>query len=123
VGWLFVAGLVVVVLLVAATRLRRRAIRALLLSTGAQTTAISSVYRRGRRHPRIGLRYVDNSGKEQFAIKSIVSAGDAELLKKKAVVLYHPSRSDRSDYVLVGFGDHPSRWFPVEFSRNGVAHD
>ncbi len=117
-GWLFAVGVIFVALLWTATRLRRRSIRALLLTTGAQTRATSSLYHRGRRSPRIAVRYTDSSGIERTAVKVLVSAGDSELLKKKAVVLYHPKRSGRSDYVLVGFGKQPQRWFPVEFVDN-----
>lgn len=115
-GWLFSVGILLVSLLWFATWLRRRAIRAYLLASGAQTSAASSLYRRGRRTPRIAVRYRDNSGTEHFAVKSLVSAGDSELLKKPAAVLYHPQRSGRSDYVLVGFGKQPRRWFSVEFA-------
>jgi len=114
-GWLVALGLILVGLLWFATRLRRRAIRTYLLASGAQTTAVSSLYRRGRHAPRIAVRYRDNSGIEHFAVKSVISAGDAELLRKPAAVLYHPQRPGRSDYVLVGFGKQPRRWFAVEF--------
>jgi hypothetical protein len=114
-GWLVAVGLLFIAALWTATRLRRRSIRAILLTTGAQTSATSSLYRRGHRTPRIAVRYTDSSGTERLAVKALVSAGDAELLKKPAVVLYHPKRADRSDYVLLGFGEQPSRWFPVEF--------
>ncbi|WP_341951951.1 hypothetical protein [Salinibacterium sp. TMP30] len=114
-GWLFAVGLLFLVLLWTATRLRRRSIRAILLTSGAQTSGTSSLYRRGRRSPRIAVRYTDNSGTQRVAVKALVSAGDTELLKKPAVVLYHPKRSGRSDYVLLGFGEYPQRWFPVEF--------
>ncbi|EAR24090.1 hypothetical protein A20C1_02459 [marine actinobacterium PHSC20C1] len=115
-GWLFGVGIVFIALLWSATWLRRRAIRAYLLASGAQTTAVSSVYQRGRRTPRIAVHYRDNSGTEHFAVKSLVSAGDSELLKKPAAVLYHPKRTGRSDYVLIGFGKRPQRWFSVEFA-------
>lgn len=118
-GWLVAAGLALIALLWVATWLRRRSIRALLLATGAQTHATSSVYRHGRRTPRIAVHFTDNSGTEHTVVKALVSAGDAELLKKPAVVLYHPKRAGRSDYVLVGFGKQPRRWFPVEFVPNG----
>jgi len=114
-GWLIAVGLLFLAMLWTATWLRRRSIRTLLLTTGAQTSATSSLYQRGRRTPQIAVRYTDNSGTERVAVKALVSAGDAELLKKPAVVLYHPKRSGRSDYVLLGFGEHPRRWFPVEF--------
>jgi|SRR5664279_1329781 len=115
-GWLFALGVLLVSLLWFATQLRRRAIRTYLLASGAQTTAIASLHRRGRRAPRIAVRYRDNSGIEHFAVKSVISAGDAELLRKPAAVLYHPQRPGRSDYVLVGFGKQPRRWFAVEFA-------
>ncbi|EPR75595.1 hypothetical protein ADILRU_2138 [Leifsonia rubra CMS 76R] len=122
-GWLLAVGLLFLTLLWVATRLRRRAIRTLLLTTGAETRGTSNVYHRGRRRPRISVRYVDNSGTERLAVKALVSAGDAELLKKRAVVLYHPKHADRSDYVLVGFGEHPHRWFPVEFVSDRPARN
>ena len=122
-GWVAAVGLLFVALLWTAARLRRRSIRALLLATGAQTSATSSIYRRGRRSPRIAVRYSDNFGTEHVAVKALVSAGDAELLKKPAVVLYHPKRTDRSDYVLLGFGEHPGRWFPVEFVSHYAERD
>ncbi|MGV8857084.1 hypothetical protein [Rhodoglobus sp.] len=118
VGWLIATAIVFLALLWTATRLRRRSIRTILLTTGAQTSAISSIYRRGRRAPRIAVRYTDNSGTERTAVKALLSAGDSELLKQPAVVLYHPKRADRSDYVLVGFGNQPRTWFPVDFVSN-----
>ncbi|QYH36232.1 hypothetical protein [Salinibacterium sp. M195] len=119
-GWLFAVAILFLALLWSAIWLRRRAIRALLLTTGAQTKATSSLYLRGRRSPRIALRYTDNAGTERTVIKSLVSAGDSQLLKKEAVVLYHPKRASRSDYILVGFGSHPQRWFPVEFAPSAT---
>ncbi|MGV8911050.1 MAG: hypothetical protein ACOH14_00415 [Rhodoglobus sp.] len=114
-GWLFAVGVAFISLLWTATWLRRRSIRVLLLTTGAQTSATSSLHHRGRRAPRIAVRYTDNLGTERIAVKALVSAGDSELLKKPAVVIYHPQRASRSDYVLVGFGEQPRKWFPVEF--------
>ncbi|MBH0054256.1 MULTISPECIES: hypothetical protein [unclassified Salinibacterium] len=122
-GWVFAVGFILVALLWFATWLRRRTIRAYLLTAGAQTAGISSEYRRGRRAPRIAVRYTDNAGTERVAVKSLVSAGDAQLLAKPAVVLYHPQHRSRSEYVLVGFGKQPQRWFPVEFApRDFSAH-
>lgn len=115
-GWVFAAGLILIALLWFATWLRRRTIRAFLLTAGAQTAGISSEYRRGRRAPRIAVRYTDSAGTERVVVKSLVSAGDAQLLAKPAVVLYHPKHRSRSDYVLLGFGRQPQRWFPVEFA-------
>ncbi|GAA1209553.1 hypothetical protein GCM10009655_05750 [Rhodoglobus aureus] len=120
-GWLIAAALLLLALLWTATRLRRRSIRTLLLATGVQTSGTSSLHRRGPRTPRIAVRYTDNSGTERVVVKALVSAGDAELLKKPAVVLYHPKRASRSDYVLVGFGQQPRTWFPVEFAPSTKA--
>ena len=116
-GWVFAAGFILIALLWCATWLRRRTIRALLLTTGAQTIGTSSLQSRGRRLPRIAVRYTDNAGTERVIVKAIVSAGDTELLQKPAVVLYHPKHRGRSDYVLMGFGAQPRRWFHGEFSR------
>jgi len=117
-GWVFAAGVILVALLWFATWLRRRTIRAYLLTTGARTSGTSALTRRGRRLPRIAVRYTDSSGTERIAVKSLISAGDAQLLHKPAVVLYHPRHLTRSDYVLVGFGAKPQRWFHVDFERN-----
>lgn len=114
-GWVFAAGLVLIALLWLSTWFRRRAIRVLLLTRGAQTTGSSSFYRRGRRLPRIAVRYTDNAGTERVIVKAIVSAGDAQLLEKPAIVIYHPLYRSRSDYVLLGFGSRPRRWFQGEF--------
>ncbi|MBH0009405.1 hypothetical protein [Salinibacterium sp. SWN1162] len=116
-GWVFAAGFILIALLWFSTWLRRRTIRALLLTTGAQTTGSSSLHRRGRRLPRIAVRYTDDTGSEHVIIKTIVSAGDEQLLQKPALVLYHPKHRSRSDYVLIGFGTQPRRWFSGEFSR------
>tara|TARA_R110002124_G_scaffold51856_2_gene149535 strand:- start:2048 stop:2431 length:384 start_codon:yes stop_codon:yes gene_type:complete len=117
VGWIFAIGLILIALLWFATWLRRRAIRALLLTSGAQTSGASSMYRRGRGTPRIAVSYTDNTGAERVIVKALVSAGDAQLLEKPAVVLYHPKYLGRSDYVLLGFGKQPHRWFQGEFVR------
>lgn len=97
---------------------RRRSIRALLLSTGHQVTGTASlVWPRGRGAARIGVTYTDNNGVRHTAVKTVVSAGDAELMKKPAQVIFHPLRADRDDYVLLGFGTRPSTWFRANFAR------
>jgi len=117
VGWVFAAGVILISLLWFATWLRRRTIRALLLTTGTQTRGTSSYVRRGRRLPRIAVRYTDDVGTERVIVKAVVSAGDAQLLNKPAIVLFAPQHRSRSDYVLIGFGELPRRWFHGEFSR------
>jgi hypothetical protein len=107
------------VLLWIAIRMRRRSIQALLLTTGSQTTGTSSlVWPRGTGSPSIAVTYTASDGITRTAIKTIVSAGDAELMKKPAMVIYHPQRTTRSDYVLVGFGAVPATWFRVNFARS-----
>jgi hypothetical protein len=100
------------------TTARRRSIRTYLLATGTQTRATASLVRRkGKRAPVIAARYTDLEGVTRTALKSIVSAGDSELVKKPAMVVYHPRRADRDEYVLLGFGERPTRWFRVDFAK------
>lgn len=97
---------------------RRHAIRSWLLAWGAQTSAETINARRGRdRQAKIHASYVDNTGVRRTAVKTLISAGDAQLAKKPAVVLYDPRRPTRDDRVLLGFGETPSRWFGVTFTK------
>ncbi|MCU1439465.1 MAG: hypothetical protein JWP85_462 [Rhodoglobus sp.] len=106
------------------TAVRRRGIRTYLLAAGAQTRGVATLQpRRGRREPSIAVRYTDADGVTRTAVKSVVSAGDSELVKKPAMVLYHPRRTSRDDYVLLGFGEQPSRWFRADFARIRKSHD
>lgn len=114
-----IVAIAFLVLLWIAIRMRRNAIRTLLLTTGSQTRGTASlVWPRGTGAPSIAVTYTASDGIDRTAIKTIVSAGDAELLKRPAMVIYHPSRTTRADYVLVGFGDVPSTWFRVNFARS-----
>lgn len=107
-----------IVLLWLAITVRRRAIRSLLLASGHQVRGTASlVWPRGRGPARIAVAYTDNNGVKRTAVKTVVSAGDGELIKKTAYVVFHPLRADRPDYVLLGFGEHPGTWFRVNFSR------
>jgi hypothetical protein len=117
-GALVAVAVAFVAILWAVTAVRRRGIRAYLLSAGAQTRGVATLQpRRGRREPSIVVRYSDADGVMRTAVKSVVSAGDSELVKKPAMVLYHPRRPSRDDYVLLGFGEQPTRWFRVDFAR------
>ncbi len=114
-----VVAITFLVLLWIAIRMRRNSIRALLLTTGSQTRGTSSlVWPRGTGAPSIAVTYTASDGITRSAIKSIVSAGDAELIKRPAMVIYHPKRTTRADYVLVGFGELPTTWFRVNFARS-----
>lgn len=108
-----------VLLLWAAITVRRRAIRTYLLATGIRTKGVARLVRvRGRRAPVVSVDYVDNNGVERTVRKSLVSAGDAELAAKPVTVLFHPRRTTRDDYVLLGFGEAPATWFRVSFGRS-----
>lgn len=101
-----------------ALRVRRGAIRTTLLTTGTQVTGVASLmWPRGSGAARIAVTYEDNNGVSHTAVKSIVSAGDGELMKLPAQVIFHPLRADRDDYVLLGFGAMPSTWFRASFTR------
>jgi hypothetical protein len=114
-----IVAIAFLVLLWITIRMRRNTIRTLLLTSGSQTRGTSSlVWPRGTGAPSIAVTYRASDGISRTAIKTIVSAGDAELLKKPAMVIYHPERTTRSDYVLVGFGDLPATWFRVNFARS-----
>jgi hypothetical protein len=118
-GAILLIGVGFVALLWIVTALRRHSLRTYLLAVGAQTRGSASlVRRRGRRTPSIVVKYTDNNGVEHRARKMIVSAGDDELVRKPAMVVYHPDRTSRDDYVLLGFGARPTRWFRVSFVRD-----
>ncbi len=99
---------------------RRRALRTMLLTTGMETSGKSKlVWPHGpRRAPRIAVTYVDSEKVTRTVVKVVASAGDGELMKKPARVVFHPRRTDRDDYVLVGFGAQPATWFRVNFMRS-----
>ncbi|CAN5380156.1 hypothetical protein BH10ACT7_BH10ACT7_03160 [soil metagenome] len=111
-----VAFLILLWILIA---VRRRALRTYLLTTGVETSGTAAlVWPKGkRRAPAIAVTYVDSEGVTRTAIKSIVSSGDSELMKKAVRVVFHPRRTTRDDYVLLGFGDHPGTWFRVSFAK------
>lgn len=96
---------------------RRRALRAMLLATGMETSGKATlVWPKGRRRsPRISVVYVDSDGVRRTVLKTVVSAGDGELVKKPVKVVFHPRRTNREEYVIVGFGASPSTWFRVTF--------
>ena len=101
------------------TALRRRALRSYLMAVGAETTGTASLVRRARkRYPVIVVKYTDNDGVVHSAQKSVVSAGDDALVKKTARVIYHPGHPSRDDYVLLGFGATPNKWFRAHFTRS-----
>ena len=117
-GTVIATAVVFLLLLWLAISVRRRAIRSLLMTSGHQVTGTAALmWPRGRGAARIGVTYVDNNGVEHTAVKTLVSAGDAELVKKPAQVIFHPLRADRADYVLLGFGSTPSTWFRANFAR------
>jgi hypothetical protein len=113
-----IVAIAFLVLLWISIRARRNSIRTLLLTTGSQTRGTTSlVWPRGTGAPSVAVTYTASDGITRTAVKTIVSAGDAELMKKTAMVVYHPKRTTRSDYVLVGFGELPTTWFRVNFAR------
>ncbi|MDP3209269.1 MAG: hypothetical protein Q8M65_08975 [Rhodoglobus sp.] len=97
--------------------LRRRALRAYLLTTGIEVTGSAKlVSSRLRRAPSVVVSYVDSGGATRSVRKLITSAGDEQLVKKKVRVVFHPDRTSRDEYVLVAFGDS-NRWFRVGFTH------
>ena len=117
-GPLIVLAMIFVLLLWLAITVRRRMIHTMLMTTGHQVTGTATlVWPRGSGAARIGVTYVDNNGGQHTAIKALVSAGDAELMKKTPQVIFHPLRADRDDYVLLGFGERPTTWFRASFPR------
>lgn len=97
---------------------RRRAIRTLLLTSGVEVAGRARLVGTSRRAaPRIHVTYTDTDGVTRTVVKSIVSAGDDRLVREPTRVIFHPRRTSRDDYVLVGFGTTPRRWFPVSFAR------
>ena len=122
IGPIIAVAIAFVLLLWLVIVVRRRAIQSLLLANGVQVTGTSAlVWPRGRGPARIGVTYTDSNGVSHTAVKTIVSAGDAELLKRPAQVIFHPLRADRDDYVLLGFGSQPSTWFRANFARRAEA--
>lgn len=116
-GTIIGIGLAFVGLLWLAIAARRRALRTLLLTTGVEVAGSGRLVSRGRRRPpRVVVTYTDSAGVSRSVVKSIVSAGDAELVRRPIRVVFHPRRTTRDDYVLIGFGDHPRRWFRVSFA-------
>jgi hypothetical protein len=114
-----IVAIAFLVLLWISIRARRNSIRTLLLTTGSQTRGTTSlVWPRGTGAPSVAVTYTASDGVTRTAVKTIVSAGDAELMKRPAMVVYHPKRTTRSDYVLVGFGELPTTWFRVNFARS-----
>lgn len=113
---LAIVGLLVLLWIV--MRVRRGAIKTTLLTSGTQVRGASAlVWPRGSGAARIAVTYEDNNGVSHTAVKSLVSAGDGELIKLPAQVIFHPLRADRDDYVLLGFGAMPSTWFRASFAR------
>ncbi len=97
---------------------RRRALRTLILTTGVEVPGTTSwTWPRGHRTPHIAVTYTDTAGVTRTAIKVLVSAGDSQLMALPARVVFDPRRANRDDYVLVGFGNHPSTWFRVNFAH------
>ena len=119
----FVAVLVALIaLLWIAIAVRRRTMRAYLLTTGTEVAGRAWLLARsGRRAPKIAVQYTDSRGVVRTVIKTIVSAGDAELVRKPVRVVFHPDRTTRDEYVLVGFGAHPGTWFRVNFASQDVS--
>lgn len=116
-GTIIGVGLAFVGLLWLAITARRRALRTVLLATGVEVPGHGRLVHRGaRRAPRVVVTYTDSEGQERSVVKSVVSAGDAELVRRPIRVVFHPRRTTRDDYVLVGFGEHPRRWFRVSFA-------
>lgn len=118
IGPIILVAIAFIVLLWLAIAVRRRAIKATLLASGHQVSGTSQlVWPRGRGPAHIAVTYDDNNGVSRTAIKAIVSAGDAELMKRPAQVIFHPLRASRDDYVLLGFGARPTTWFRASFAR------
>lgn len=118
IGITIAIGLALVGLLWAAIAVRRRAIRTLLLTSGVEVAGRARLVTAARRGaPRIHVTYTDSDGVQRTVVKSIVSAGDERLVREPTRVVFHPRRTNRDDYVLVGFGATPRRWFPVSFAR------
>lgn len=108
-----------ILLLRIAIAARRRGIRGYLLATGVRTPGTASLVSvRGRRAPAVSVSYADSDGVTRTVIKALTSAGDAELAKKPVTVLFHPRRTNRDEYVLLGFGESPATWFRVSFGRS-----
>ena len=118
-GAIVVVAIAFLLLLWILIAVRRRALRTYLLATGVETSGRASLtWPRGRRRaPAIAVTYVDSAGVTRTAVKSIVSAGDGELMKKPVRVIFHPRRTTRDDYVLLGFGEHPGTWFRASFAK------
>lgn len=118
-GTIVVVALAFLILLWILVAVRRRAMRAYLLATGVETSGTASLaWPKGKRGaPSIAVTYVDSDGVTRTVVKSIVSAGDGELMKKPVRVIFHPRRTTRDEYVLLGFGPHPGKWFRVSFAR------
>ena len=122
-GTIVVVAIAFLLLLWVLMTVRRRALRTYLLTTGMETTgkAVLQWPTGGKRSPHIAVTYTDSEGVTRTAVKTMVSSGDSELIKKTAKVVFHPRRTSRDDYVLLGFGDRPSTWFRAEFSRKGIS--
>lgn len=118
-GTIVAVALAFLLLLWILIAVRRRALRTYLLATGVETSGTAALaWPKGkRRAPSIAVTYVDSEGVTRTAIKSIVSAGDGELMKKPVRVVFHPRRTTRDDYVLLGFGAQPRTWFRANFAR------
>lgn len=116
-GTVIAVAIALLVLLWLAIAARRKALRTYLLATGVETTGDSVLVpaRRGR-PAHVAVSYIDSDGVRRSVRKSVVSAGEAQLARKPARVIYHPRRTDRDDYVLLAFGDS-ERWFHVTFLR------
>ena len=94
---------------------RRKALKAYLLASGIETHGSSVLVPAHRGRPAyVAVTYVDSEGVRRSVRKTFLSAGEAQLARKPARVVYHPRRTERDDYVLVAFGDS-DRWFRVNF--------
>lgn len=118
-GALIVLVVALLALLVVLTHVRRRAIRTHLLRHGMRSAAQASLVRRGRA-TRVAIRYRDVGGVERRALKVQSSVGDGNLVMRPAQVLHDPRRPASDEYVLVGFGHFPARWFSVQFDRKAA---
>lgn len=122
VGTFVVVLAVLIALLWVAIAVRRRTMRTYLLTTGTEVAGKAWLQQRsGRRAPRVAVQYTDSRGVVRTVLKSIISAGDAELVRKPVRVVFHPDRTTRDEYVLVGFGAHPATWFRVNFASQDVS--
>lgn len=121
IGFAIVLAASLLTILWANTVATRRRVRKYLLANGARAQGSARlVSKRGVRHPRIHVDFTQADGTRLTAIKSVVSAGDENLVAKKVTVLYDPREPKREDRMLLGFGVVPTVWFRVRVRRGSA---